>query len=79
MSRMAAASSTSYDRTPVAMGSAPHVVIGGGPTGVEMAGAVAELAPFRYRSRGDTAVIGRHSTVFVIGRWRLKKGPAWLM
>jgi NADH dehydrogenase len=35
--------------------------------------------PSRYRSRGDTAVIGRHSAVFVIGRWRLKKGPAWLM
>jgi NADH dehydrogenase len=37
------------------------------------------MPAFHYRSRGDTAVIGRHSAVFVIGRWRLKKGPAWLM
>jgi NADH dehydrogenase len=42
-------------------------------------GAAPATPPFRYRSRGDTAVIGRHSAVFVIGRWRLKKGPAWVM
>jgi NADH dehydrogenase len=42
-------------------------------------GAAPRMPPFRYRSRGDTAVIGRHSAVFVIGRGRLKKGPAWFM
>lgn len=42
-------------------------------------GMTQHMPPFKYRSRGDTAVIGRHSAVFVIGRWRLKKGPAWLM
>ncbi len=37
------------------------------------------LAPFRYASRGDTAVIGRSSAVFVIGRWSLKRGLAWVL
>lgn len=35
--------------------------------------------PFRYKSRGDTAIIGRSSAVFVIGPFRLKKGLAWIM
>jgi NADH dehydrogenase len=34
---------------------------------------------FRYRSRGDTAIIGRSSAVFVIGPLRLKKTLAWMM
>ena len=35
--------------------------------------------PFRYRSKGDTAVIGRHAAVYNWGRWRLKGYPAWLL
>ncbi|WP_304219390.1 NAD(P)/FAD-dependent oxidoreductase [Phenylobacterium aquaticum] len=35
--------------------------------------------PFRYRSRGDTAIIGRSSAVFVMGPLRLKKTLAWMM
>jgi NADH dehydrogenase len=35
------------------------------------------LAPFRYASRGDTAVIGRSSAVLTIGRWKLKGRLAW--
>lgn len=35
--------------------------------------------PFRYRSRGDTAVIGRHAAVYTYGRWRMKGRPAWLL
>jgi NADH dehydrogenase len=42
-------------------------------------GEALKVPAFRYRSRGDTAVIGRHSAVFVIGRWRLKGRLAWLM
>ncbi len=38
-----------------------------------------KLGRFRYASRGDTAVIGRSSAVFVIGPWRLKKGLAWVL
>ena len=34
---------------------------------------------FHYRSRGDTATIGRHAAVFVIGRVRLKGRVAWLL
>ena len=37
------------------------------------------VRPFRYRSRGDTAIIGRSSAVFVVGPLRLKKTPAWMM
>ena len=35
------------------------------------------LGPFRYASRGDTAVIGRSSAVLTIGRWKLKGRLAW--
>lgn len=35
--------------------------------------------PFRYRSKGDTAVIGRHAAVYTIGRYRLKGHIAWLL
>ena len=38
-----------------------------------------EVPPFRYRGRGDTAIIGRSSAVFVIGPLRLTKTLAWLM
>lgn len=38
-----------------------------------------KLRRFRYASRGETAVIGRSSAVFVIGPWRLTKGPAWVL
>ena len=37
------------------------------------------VRPFRYRSRGDTAIIGRSAAVFVIGPFRLKKTLAWMM
>jgi NADH dehydrogenase len=39
----------------------------------------AEARPFRYRSRGDTAVIGRHAAVYVYGRYRMKGRLAWLL
>lgn len=35
--------------------------------------------PFRYVSRGDTAVIGRHAAVFEAGRWRLRGRIAWIL
>lgn len=35
--------------------------------------------PFRYVSRGDTAVIGRHAAVFETARWRLRGRVAWLL
>jgi len=35
------------------------------------------MPAFRYRSRGDTAVIGRHAAVFQIGRWEFKGFAAW--
>jgi NADH dehydrogenase len=37
------------------------------------------VEPFRYASRGDTAVIGRHAAVYSLGRWRLKGVPAWAL
>lgn len=33
---------------------------------------------FRYRSRGDTAVIGRHAAVYTYGKYRMKGRLAWL-
>ncbi len=36
-----------------------------------------KMPPFQYRSRGDTAVIGRHAAVFQIGRWEFKGFAAW--
>lgn len=37
-----------------------------------------ELTPFSYRSRGNTAIIGRHAAVFETGRVKLKGAIAWL-
>jgi NADH dehydrogenase len=34
---------------------------------------------FRFRNRGNTAVIGRHAAVFDFGRWTLKGRMAWLL
>ena len=36
-------------------------------------------APFRYRSRGDTAVIGRQAAVYTFGRFHMKGRVAWLL
>jgi NADH dehydrogenase len=35
--------------------------------------------PFRFRNRGNTAIIGRHAAVFDFGWWRLKGRLAWLL
>lgn len=40
--------------------------------------AAVPLEPFEYRSRGNTAIIGRHAAVFEQGRLRLKGWIAWL-
>ncbi len=37
----------------------------------------AEPSPFVYRSRGNTAIIGRHAAVFELGRLKLKGWLAW--
>jgi len=37
----------------------------------------AQLAPFRYRSRGNTAIIGRHAAIYEYNRINLKGWPAW--
>jgi NADH dehydrogenase len=39
----------------------------------------APVGSFRFASRGDTAVIGRHAAVFVIGKLQLTGRLAWLM
>lgn len=36
------------------------------------------IPPFVYRSRGNTAIVGRHAAVFESGRFRLKGWFAWL-
>ena len=36
-------------------------------------------APFHYRSRGDTAVIGRYAAVYTYGRFNLTGRLAWLL
>ncbi|MCT7374093.1 NAD(P)/FAD-dependent oxidoreductase [Chelativorans salis] len=36
------------------------------------------LVPFTYRSRGNTAIIGRHAAVFEQGRFKVKGWIAWL-
>lgn len=38
-----------------------------------------EIAPFTFRNRGNTAIIGRHAAVFDFGKRRLKGYPAWLL
>jgi len=37
------------------------------------------MPPFRYRTRGDTAVIGRHAAVYQIGRWEFRGFAAWVL
>ena len=36
-------------------------------------------SPFRFRNRGNTAVIGRNAAIFDFGRWRLKGPLAWYL
>ncbi|MFN3549893.1 MAG: NAD(P)/FAD-dependent oxidoreductase [Mesorhizobium sp.] len=36
------------------------------------------LAPFRYRGRGNTAIVGRNAAVFEQGRFKLRGWIAWL-
>ncbi len=36
-------------------------------------------APFRFRDRGNTAVIGRNAAIFDFGTWKLKGRLAWLL
>jgi NADH dehydrogenase len=36
-------------------------------------------SPYRYKTRGDTAVIGRHAAVYTYGRFNLKGRLAWLL
>lgn len=36
-------------------------------------------APYRYKSKGDTAVIGRHAAVYSYRDWKLKGRLAWLL
>jgi len=37
------------------------------------------IPPFRFRDRGNTAVIGRNAAIFDFGRWRLRGRLAWLL
>ncbi len=43
------------------------------------AGKRVKMPRFRYRSRGDTAVIGRSAAVFVLGPLQLTRGIGWLL
>ena len=36
------------------------------------------LPAFHYKSRGNTAIVGRHAAIFEQGRFRLKGWPAWM-
>lgn len=36
------------------------------------------LPPFRYNSRGNTAIVGRHAAVFEQGRFKVKGWLAWM-
>jgi NADH dehydrogenase len=38
-----------------------------------------EAAPFRFRNRGNTAVIGRNAAIFDFGSWTMKGRMAWLL
>ncbi len=40
---------------------------------------LADPTPFRFRNRGNTAVIGRNAAIFDFGRWTLKGRIAWLL
>ncbi len=35
--------------------------------------------PFRFRNRGNTAIIGRNAAVFDFGKWQLKGRFAWFL
>ena len=37
------------------------------------------MPPFRFKNRGNTAVIGRNAAVFDFGNWRLKGWFGWLL
>jgi NADH dehydrogenase len=37
------------------------------------------LPPFRFRDRGNTAIVGRNAAIFDFGRWQLKGRLAWLL
>ena len=37
------------------------------------------LPPFKFRSRGNTAIVGRNSAVFDFGRFRLKGRIGWIL
>jgi NADH dehydrogenase len=37
----------------------------------------ADSAPFRFKNRGNTAIIGRHAAVFDFGWWRIRGWLAW--
>lgn len=37
------------------------------------------MTAFRFRNRGNTAIIGRHAAVFDFGEWKLKGRVAWLL
>ena len=39
----------------------------------------ASLPPFRFRNRGNTAIVGRDAAVFDFGTWRLKGWFAWVL
>ncbi|MBM3604539.1 MAG: NAD(P)/FAD-dependent oxidoreductase, partial [Alphaproteobacteria bacterium] len=41
-------------------------------------GTGAPLTPFRYNSRGNTAIVGRHAAVYEYGRHKIKGWLAWL-
>jgi len=36
------------------------------------------LRPFQYRSRGNTAIVGRHAAVFELGSFKIRGWSAWL-
>lgn len=37
------------------------------------------MPPFRFKNRGNTAVIGRNAAVFDFGSWTLRGWPAWML
>ena len=38
-----------------------------------------DTAPFRFRNRGNTAVIGRNAAIFDFGKWTMKGRLAWFL
>lgn len=37
------------------------------------------MPPFRFRNRGNTAIVGRSAAVFEFGKYRLRGWPAWVL